>query len=145
MGKSNHPTYSKYQAMKQRCSNPKHVAWERYGGRGIKVCARWEASFEDFLSDMGECPGKGYSLDKIDNDGNYEPGNVRWATTSEQRLNMKDNLKLTLNGVERVGLKAICEAAGVNVGIVSRSMYNKGMSIEDAVRSASIDNAPQTV
>jgi len=69
--------------MIQRCTNPKVWSWKHYGGRGITVCDPWRHSFENFLADMGERP-EGLTLDRINNDGNYEPGNCRWATPSEQ-------------------------------------------------------------
>jgi hypothetical protein len=75
-------TYCSWLSMKQRCTNPKAIAYHRYGGRGIKYCARWE-KFENFLADMGVRP-EGLSLDQIDNDRGYEPGNCRWATKAEQ-------------------------------------------------------------
>lgn len=80
-------TYRSWEAMKQRCTNRKHTAWQRYGGRGIKVCDAWLNSFEAFLADMGERP-PGMSLDRHpDPDGNYEPSNCRWATREQQRAN----------------------------------------------------------
>jgi hypothetical protein len=73
--------------MKERCLNPKRHNFMRYGGRGIRVCDRWLSSYDIFLSDMGRKPSPAHSIDRIDNDGNYEPGNCRWATDSEQMKN----------------------------------------------------------
>lgn len=77
------PVYAVWAAMIQRCENPKAIGYERYGGRGIRVCERWQ-SFADFASDVGERPSAKHSIDRIDPNGNYEPGNVRWATAAEQ-------------------------------------------------------------
>lgn len=81
-----HPLYETWTSMRKRCRNSACKDWFSYGGRGISVCAEWD-SFAQFAMDMGARPAKGYSLDRIDNDGNYEPGNCRWATASQQRRN----------------------------------------------------------
>lgn len=74
--------------MKQRCLNKKHPRFKDWGARGISVCDRWQ-TFKNFLEDMGEKPSKNHSIDRIDNDGHYEPKNCRWATKSEQSANRK--------------------------------------------------------
>lgn len=81
-------TYYAYQSMKQRCYNAAKAPYPYYGGRGIEVCARWLESFDNFLADMGEAP-TGRSLDRINNDGDYEPGNCRWATPYQQTHNRR--------------------------------------------------------
>ena len=82
------PTYQSWYAMKQRCQNPNCPAYKDYGGRGIKICERW-MDFANFLQDMGEKP-EGLTLDRINNNGNYELGNCRWATRKQQRQNQRD-------------------------------------------------------
>ncbi len=91
-GKTNHPLYQTWCAMKQRCYNISSVKYKDYGGRGIKVCNRWLESFDNFLEDMGERP-KGLSIDRINNDGNYELSNCRWATKQEQTDNRRTSKK----------------------------------------------------
>lgn len=97
-GYSNTKEYNVWRGMKRRCNNTKSDCYANYGGRGISVCQEWNESFESFLRDMGKC-SKGLSLDRIDNNGNYEPGNCRWATRKEQNRNSRHNVNLTLDGL----------------------------------------------
>lgn len=87
------PEFACWQAMIGRCTRQNHISYRNYGGRGIKVCDRWLA-FEAFLSDMGYRPSPLHSLDRINNDGNYEPDNCRWATKQEQRKNQRPRLRI---------------------------------------------------
>lgn len=84
-------TYHSWCAMRQRCGNPNSSKFKNYGGRGIMVCSRWSDSFEAFLEDMGEAP-PGHTLDRINNGGNYEPGNCRWATPKQQAANRRQSM-----------------------------------------------------
>lgn len=105
------PTYNTWAMILSRCGNPKNDRYQRYGGRGISVCDRWH-DFSSFLADMGERPA-GTSIDRKDNDGNYEPGNCRWATDIEQTRNRSVSILVQLDG-EIVTLKERCRATGEN-------------------------------
>ena len=108
--RNNEPIYMAWSSMRQRCNNPSHKAYASYGGRGIKVCKRWD-KFENFFSDMSPTWKKGLSLDRIDNNKGYSPDNCRWVTMSVQNRNKRNNR--LIDGVpvsmfaEQHGLKAV--------------------------------------
>lgn len=96
-GMRHSPIYNVWTGMRARCGNPNDISYPNYGGRGIAVCERWQ-SFENFFADMGERPSAAHQIDRIDNDGNYEPGNCRWSDRVEQGTNRRNNVLLTHNG-----------------------------------------------
>lgn len=123
--------YRAWVAMRQRCGNPRSPKFHHYGGRGISVCDRWR-SFENFYADMGPRPSRRHSLDRYpNNNGNYEPGNCRWATQKEQLSNRRVNHIITVEGVTRT-VTQWAEFNGWRKGAIF-SRLNRGMNPEDAV------------
>ena len=111
--------YRSWQGMRQRVGLKTHHAYEQYGGRGISICDRWQ-SYELFLEDMGRRPTIGHTLDRIDNNGNYEKNNCRWATKVEQNRNRSDSNPVTINGETRT----IAEWAEVS-GIPKTTLHDR--------------------
>lgn len=122
------PLYKVWQGMRARCEDAGN---DRYGGRGITVCARWSESFAAFAEDVGPRPFEGASLDRIDNDRGYEPGNVRWATPTEQGRNKEGNRVVMAFGVARC-VAAWSEVYGVRPGTI-RARLDAGWPAERAV------------
>lgn len=124
------PEWEAWYQMIRRCEKSTHPNYARYGGRGIKVCERWHR-FESFIADMGPRPDASHTLDRVNNDGNYEPNNCRWATRKEQAINTSTNRLLTVNG------RTLCVMEWSRVSGVShrtiRSRLRLGMSAQDAV------------
>lgn len=129
------PEYAVWANMLQRCTNPKNRSYKRYGGRGIKVCDRW-LKFENFYADIPRRPSPIHSLDRYpDNNGDYEPGNVRWATDSEQAHNKTNNVNLTYLGETH----CLTEWARI-LGIPLPTLHNRlrvGWSVEETLGTPS--------
>ncbi len=123
------PTYKSWMAMMARCTNPASTNYALYGARGISVCQRW-LTFENFLADVGERPA-GMTIDRINADGNYEPGNVRWATAQMQTRNRRGNLLLTFDGRTQP-LFAWAEERGLTRDVL-RKRLRLGWSIQRAL------------
>jgi hypothetical protein len=119
-GLSKHPMYHSWIAMIRRCHASSEPGYKNYGARGIKVCDRWRNSFVAFLADMGGRPSPKHTLDRINNDGNYEPGNCRWATVSEQMQNTRRTRLLEHKG-ERLSIHAWAR----KLGLTNQAMHER--------------------
>lgn len=116
-----------WQSMIDRCTNPSNKSYKNYGGRGITVCDRWLDTFENFLEDIGYAPSKEYSIDRINNNKNYEPSNCQWTTRRKQQRNRRDSIMI---GNE--SLWDICSRVGINYRTVM-TRRRRGWSWEDAI------------
>ena len=119
---SSSPTYRAWVSMRSRCRSPTNPGYRDYGGRGIRVHEDWEV-YENFCRDMGERPA-GSSLDRIDNKGNYEPGNCRWVSQRVQIRNRRNTLRLTVDGVNR-SIAEWSEISGVHVQAIKARLRRK--------------------
>lgn len=122
--------------MHDRCENPNVKQWDRYGGRGIRVADRWsgDKGFPNFLDDMGPRPSSRHSIDRIDNDGHYEPGNCRWATYSQQARNKRTSARLEYRG-KFYCFSDLSEMTGVPEKLIRTRMIEYGSfgNVEDAL------------
>lgn len=122
--------YWTWNTMRQRCINPNNPKYPIYGGRGISVCERWQ-KFENFIADMGNRPSADHSLDRIDNDGNYEPSNCRWATRVEQQNNQSNTTRLEFQG-ETLTIHQWATRLGIKAKTIDGRLRS-GWSVEDAL------------
>lgn len=120
--------------IKQRCLNPRNKRYRLYGGRGIRICDEWarKGGFAAFLAHVGPRPSPKHSVDRIDNNGNYEPGNVRWATQREQMRNSRINRNITAQG-ETLSLAEWSERTGLGVGCIASRISRYGWTEQAAV------------
>lgn len=132
-GKRKTKTYNVWAGMKQRCNNPNAPFFDRYGGRGIKVCERWNSSFANFIDDMGECPD-GMTIERIDNNLGYSKSNCKWASKKEQARNRCSNKKIEVDGEVKT-LSEWAEKYGINVGTVHSRVCRQGWEIERAIKT----------
>jgi len=132
-GKSFTKTYISWSSMKRRCNNKNSIGYKNWGGRGIKYCKEWNV-FENFHKDMGDKPGKNYSLDRIDNNKGYSKDNCRWATRKEQNRNRRDNILHKYNGKSRT-LTEISELTGIKRATIWSRINILGWTLEEALNT----------
>lgn len=126
------PEYKVWLGIIARCTDPNLPRWMDYGGRGITMCARWRHSFENFLADMGKKPSKDHSIERKENDGNYEPGNCAWATRIEQARNTRRNRWLEFQG-ERLLISEWAHRTGIRRLTIKKRIDKLGWSVERAL------------
>ena len=124
-------TYARWKSMMQRCHDPKHDAFYRYGAIGITVCERWQ-DFASFLTDMDECPDKSMTLDRLKSERGYEPGNCRWATKAEQNRNRPSHAVMLTHAGETKSLTDWAAAIGMTANAL-RMRLQIGWSVEQAL------------
>lgn len=134
-GRCRSPEYNSWCAMKDRCNNQNNQDYEQYGGRGIKICQRWDESFEAFLQDMGLRQKGKNTVERLDANGDYEPSNCRWASQKEQTRNKRNSRRLTFND-ETLALGEWAERIGVHYSVL-QSRLDRGWPLEAALTTPS--------
>ena len=124
--------YNTWRCIKYRCTNPNSSHYARYGGRGISICPEWASDFSRFIHDVGDPPSAMHTLDRIDNNGNYEPSNVRWATRKEQANNRSTNVYYEKDGL-RMNMTEWAEYLGVPLTVLA-SRFRRGLPVSEVLR-----------
>ena len=119
--------------MRRRCNNKSRPQYKNYGARGIRVCPRWDKSFADFIADVGKAPDKSSVLDRIDNDGHYEPGNVKWSEPKDSTNNRRCTRHVIVDG-KRMAVESAAVILGCT-GAALRDRLRRGATEEEAGRS----------
>jgi hypothetical protein len=132
-GRERTPEYRTWSAMLSRCENKNTQKYHIYGGRGIRVCRAWH-SFESFLADMGPRPTAESTIERIDNNGNYEPGNCCWVAQAEQARNRRNNVMVRV-GDQNVCLAVACKLLGVKYVTVQKRIHVHGWSMHEALHT----------
>lgn len=130
-GKTGTPEHYVWRSMKQRCQNPNNHDYHLYGGRGIRVCERWQ-TFENFLADMGPKPFPKATVERRNGDGDYEPSNCEWATQAQQTLNTSRSVLLTHNGKTQ-NFMLWCRELGIHPATLENRLHRSGWSVEKAL------------
>lgn len=138
---SKRPEYKAWQQIKVRCLNPKDRNFPNYGGRGITIAAEWISSFESFYEHVGARPSSSHSIDRIDNNGDYEPGNVRWATVVEQGRNRRTCRAITFQGRTQL-FQEWADEMGLHKATLETRLDRFGWSLERALLTPPRPKAP---
>lgn len=129
--RNNIPGYYVWKNMKARCYNKNNDRYQQWGGRGIIVCSRWLNSFQNFITDMGVKPSKKHSIERVNNDGNYEPSNCKWVTNDEQAKNTRILLWVYYSG-QKVKLRDVCNKLNINASYVTNRAWRKGVTTQES-------------
>jgi hypothetical protein len=143
-GRSMLPEYSVWSSMIQRCTNPNDKAYKNYGGRGISVYKKWREDFGNFYKDMGLRPSQKHTIERINNDGDYEPSNCEWATREKQSINKRSNRLVTMGG-ETKTLQQWINESGIKYATVNKRLYIYKWDIERALTTPTQKRSYQNV
>lgn len=132
-GKTLTPEHKTWKSIRQRCNNENDKAFDNYGGRGIKMCERWKNSFEAFLEDMGTKPSRNHSIERLNNDGDYDPSNCVWATKKVQNRNTRRTTYVNYRAHTHK-LCELCASLGVSDAVV-RWRISRGWTVEQAIET----------